>query len=532
MDYSVFVNLAVFVSFSVVVIYILSKFDSINNFINSEKPNLIGRVVTVIILGAVIMVASKKAIVINQASTNIRDAVAIIASIVGGPIVGIIVAIIGAVYRYTIGGWTTLGCCTSTFLAGVISAGIVYRTKFRPSKITFKNGLLWMCFAAVWESIHLLVFVPWLGQKPFAEGFDLMFKGLLGPMVVMNAVCVIVILGFLKDIVVNNSKALVKKQKKLIDEIQKSSDKMVALNNKASKMAESLLCMGSSLSNAISETVGSTKEVSSYVDSISENSKLQADNMENSKNIISDFSDRIKSAVSITKEIENKSNSILKLNKHGLEVINDLKNQNNDNTEKLLEVGEKTNLLNEKCNMIGTIIETITSISSQTNLLALNAAIEAARAGEAGRGFSVVAEEVRKLADQTGKAAKDVKNLIGDMQVEALNVVQAMNNTKEIVVKQSEAVKNTEKSFDNIANVIVEVTKEIGSESELFEQVNMGREEIVKIFVAFSDVLNKYINESQELSLSINKIDFEMKEISQQITSLNESASELEVLVK
>ena len=79
MNYSVFVNLAIFVSFSVVVIYMSSKFKKVNDFINLEKPNVIGKIVTIIIFGAAIMLASKKAIVINQASTNIRDAVAIIA---------------------------------------------------------------------------------------------------------------------------------------------------------------------------------------------------------------------------------------------------------------------------------------------------------------------------------------------------------------------------------------------------------------------------------------------------------------------
>ena len=532
MDYSVFVNLAIFVSFSVVVIYMSSKFKKVNDFINLEKPNLIGKIVTIIIFAAAIMLASKKAIVINQASTNIRDAVAIIATIVGGPVVGIIVAVIGAAYRYTIGGWTTLGCCTSTVLAGVISAAIVYKTKFRPSKINIKSALLWTGFAAVWEVIHLLVFVPWLGEKTFSEGFGLMAKNLLLPMTSMNAICVIVVLVFLKDMVVNNSKILVKKQKKLIDEIQKSSDKIVGINHKTNQIAIDLVGMAGNLSNAINETSVSTSEVSLCIDSISETSKLQFDNMESSKKIIKDFSDRIESAVTITREIESKSNSVFDLNSQGLKVIKDLKNQNNDNTVKVLEVGDKTNLLNEKCKMIGTIIETITSISSQTNLLALNAAIEAARAGESGKGFSVVAEEVRKLAEETGKAAKDVKDLIGDMQVEALNVAMAMDSTKEIVAKQSSAVKNTEESFNDIANVIIDITSQINSEAQLFEQVDISREEIIKIFNTLAEAANKYISEAQNLNTSMGKIEFEMKEISEQTKNLNKSATELEVLIK
>lgn len=90
------------------------------------------------------------------------------------------------------------------------------------------------------------------------------------------------------------------------------------------------------------------------------------------------------------------------------------------------ESGERIKQLGEQSKAIGEIIQVIDDIAEQTNLLALNAAIEAARAGEHGKGFAVVADEVRKLAERSGKATKEIANLIISIQKGTDNAVSAM----------------------------------------------------------------------------------------------------------
>lgn len=113
------------------------------------------------------------------------------------------------------------------------------------------------------------------------------------------------------------------------------------------------------------------------------------------------------------------------------------------NEETMQSLGEVVAVLGKRSKEIGAIVETIGQITSQTNLLALNAAIEAARAGDHGRGFSVVAEEVRKLAERTASAAKEIGSTIRMVQDDTANTVSLLEESRALSLKNKERAAQT-----------------------------------------------------------------------------------------
>ncbi len=134
--------------------------------------------------------------------------------------------------------------------------------------------------------------------------------------------------------------------------------------------------------------------------------------------------------------------------------------------EKILSVekivnnsADTVNKLGQRSKEIGSIVEAIASIADQTNLLALNAAIEAARAGEHGRGFAVVADEVRKLAEESQSAAQKIATLINDIQNDTNNAVSSMHDGSIAVREGTQSVEQLRTSFENIQNASNGVTQ-------------------------------------------------------------------------
>lgn len=184
--------------------------------------------------------------------------------------------------------------------------------------------------------------------------------------------------------------------------------------------------------------------------------------------------------------------------------------------------------LGENSQQIGQIVETISSIADQTNLLALNAAIEAARAGEAGRGFSVVAEEVRKLAEQSQKATEEIKIRIETIQGDTEAAVIAMESGTREVQEGTAAINEVGTQFHEIVAMVGDIEQQIADINRAIKTVSEGTNSIVSAVEDINEVSRATSEHTQTISAAAEEQSASSQEIASASQALSTLATELQ----
>lgn len=195
------------------------------------------------------------------------------------------------------------------------------------------------------------------------------------------------------------------------------------------------------------------------------------------------------------------------------------------------ESGKAIRLLNESSQKIGSITETITDIANQTNLLALNAAIEAARAGEHGKGFSVVAAEVRKLAEQSQQSSTQISELIKAIQGEMLLTKDSMEQVEHDVNEGLGIVGKTAESFKEITNATEAMGNQIDEMVAIADQMSSSAQEVSATINGITGIIRQTSGNTQSVSVATEEQLAQMEEISASAYSLSEIANKLQKIV-
>jgi len=179
----------------------------------------------------------------------------------------------------------------------------------------------------------------------------------------------------------------------------------------------------------------------------------------------------------------------------------------------VFESAKRIKELGEQSQQIGEIIQVIDDIAEQTNLLALNAAIEAARAGEHGKGFAVVADEVRKLAERSGKATKEIATLINNIQKGTSVAVEAMEVGTREVETGAQLADNAGEALREILTTITQANDQIQSITAAIEQISASSAEVVKAVDNVAAITEENTAATEEMSASSTEVQLAISNI-------------------
>ena len=309
-----------------------------------------------------------------------------------------------------------------------------------------------------------------------------------------------------------------------LNEMQEDLKDMISqINNIAldlSSSSEELSASGEGLED-------SAEKVGESIEQVASGAEEQSAQTEESTALVSELSKEIDNIDKMSKNMKTETKVVMENIEEGsvsMDTSIDQIESVNQNTAEVSDSIGELGILSEE---IGNIVNLINGIASQTNLLALNAAIEAARAGEAGRGFSVVADEIRNLAEESSKATEKIEELIKDIQEGVDNSVGKMNETEEVVQSSVDVIEKTKLSFDKVKEVSMKLSQIIENIDLKTNKVNTKGKEVAEIINQIASVSEESAQRSEEVASYSQEQLNSTKEVVRSAKTLAETAEKL-----
>lgn len=286
------------------------------------------------------------------------------------------------------------------------------------------------------------------------------------------------------------------------------------------------------LFNIVEQSNEAGDEVATAIENIAQDSLNQSNILAKSSDYIDKLNKETEDSLNNAKNVTKSSKEASIVAKNGEKAVIQLKNNFLSNIDFNKKLYSEVFLLNEYIKNIMIAADAIEHITEQTNLLALNASIESARAGEAGKGFAVVANEVRKLADKSFEAARNINNILDKIDSSINQIIHNVEKEKKLEMRTQESVEFTETSFNDILNSIISLDKNIEYVEVSLNNMNDITEVISEKMQNIVELSEETASTTEQVSAAAQQQTSSLQQVSINSENLKNVSNEIDELVK
>lgn len=301
---------------------------------------------------------------------------------------------------------------------------------------------------------------------------------------------------------------------------------------KISGVSETVSSHSEELTQSAAEVTAGAEQMATVMEELASGAETQANRSGDLSSAMTEFVAKVQEANESGESVQEGSTKVLEMTHVGSQLMLDSTKQMKTINEIVKDSVENVQSLNDRSRKISQLVTVIKDIADQTNLLALNAAIEAARAGEHGRGFSVVAEEVRKLAEQTAVSVTEITGIVENIQEGFGVVTESLQTSYKEVEKGTNQIETTGETFNDISEQLIEMVNSFRVISENLSDIASTSQEMGGSVQEMAETAEEAAAGVEQASASVQQTNCSMEEVAGSSKQLAQLAEELNGLVR